>query len=325
MNRYQFNSPYQRLQFFPPVIKWLLALNIIIFVLDKFILPGVMGTITVYGEPYTPLTYYGALWPVGSEHFMPWQYLTTMFLHGDGWHILLNMFVLWMFGLEIANLWGTKRFLVFYILSGLGASLLHTAIGAMQGNLAPAVGASGAIAGVVIAFSVLFPDRLILLFFFFPMKARWAALLYVGYELYQGVLQPNDGIAHFAHLGGVITGFLLLKTGLLTKITDMLPGSKAQGSASYSPPPRPATFSRADQRQSAKIIDARFRDIPEPAPRDHPVSMDFGEDQERIDGILDKISQHGYQSLTDEERALLVEASKSMRNGGEEKEVRRER
>ena len=314
MNRYQFGSPSQGLQFFLPVIKWLLGINIIVFALDKLILPGMVPAISVYGYDYSPLTYYGALWPVGSEQFMPWQYLTTMFLHGDVFHILLNMFILWMFGLEIANIWGTKRFLVFYILSGLGASFLHTAIGAMQGNLAPAVGASGAIAGVVIAFAVMFPNRLILLFFFFPMKAKWAAVLYVVYELYQGVSYPNDGIAHFAHLGGVVMGLLLLKTGLLTTITNKLPGQKSQGSFSYTPPPKPTTVSRADQRQSAQIIDARFRDIPAPTPRHQPISMDFGENQERIDGILDKISQHGYQSLTDEERALLMEASKSMKN-----------
>ena len=319
MNRYQVNTSFQRSRMLPPVIKWLLIINVIAFLLDQLILPSIVGlySITYNGITYTditPLTYYGGLWPINHPLFMPWQYVTTMFLHGGFLHIAVNMFVLWMFGMEIGNLWGTKRFAVFYLLSGLGASFLHTAITAMQGGFAVAVGASGAIAGVVVAYSLIYPDRLIL-FFFIPMRAKWIAPFYIGISLLMGIQNnPGDNIAHFAHLGGALAGFLLAKTGLHSIIANRLSGKKGDRQATPIHPPKPSRFSRADKRQSAKIIDARFRDVPEQPPRDRPVSMDFGENQEQIDMILDKISRHGYQNLTQEEKDLLTQASRSMKN-----------
>ena len=314
MNRYQFNRPTQYRSFFPPVIKWLLAINVLVFLLDKLILPGLVGVYHVpeYAEPITPLSFWGGLWPVDQPYFYPWQYVTTMFLHAGVFHLLINMFVLWMFGMEIANLWGTKRFLVFYFLCGLGASALHTAMTPFLGVGAMAVGASGAIAGVVVAYSLLFPDRLILLMFI-PMRAKWVAPFYIGYSVLMG-FNNDDNIAHFAHLGGALAGLLLVKTGLDIIIANKLPGKKVRKEFESEPTPRPSPFSRADQRQSANIIDARFREVPHQPPANAPVSMDFGENQEQIDTILDKISQHGYQSLTQEEKDLLMEASKSSKN-----------
>ncbi len=310
---YNNQSSYGRPQFFPPVIKWLLIINVAVFALGSIS----MGTY-LSGEPKLLqhiLYEYGALWPFSSEFFRPWQYLTTMFLHGTFQHLFFNMFVLWMFGFEIENLWGSKRFLVFYILSGLGASALHAIVTALEGGTLPAVGASGAIAGVVLVFAMLFPNRMILLFFFFPMKVKWAAALYFAYDLYQAIANnPGDNIAHFAHLGGALMGFILLKTGLHSTIVNKLTGESSNKQAYHvQPPPKSGRFSRADRKQSAKIIDAKFQDMPARPPHNAPVSMDFGENQEQVDRILDKISAQGYQSLTQEEKDLLQQASK--RNG----------
>lgn len=302
---------YSRPNFFPPVIKWLLILNVGIFVLDSFILPKLIGVyrIPTPGGDFAlgPLSFHGALWPLQSELFRPWQYFTTMFLHGGFFHLAMNMFVLWMFGMEVENTWGSKRFLIFYLLSGLGASICHSLV-TMSDVQAPAVGASGAIFGVMLAFGLLFPDRIVFLGFFFPMRAKFAVLFFIAIDLWAGLAdQPGDNVAHFAHLGGALTGFILLKTGLHTIIANKLPGRPARDAGQFSqPPPPPGPVSRADRRESARIIEARFRDVP----RSAPVNMNFGEDQERIDRILDKISDQGYQSLTQEEKDLLNNASK---------------
>lgn len=317
---YNNRFPYSQPRFFPPVIKWLVILNVGFYLLDSFILPSLIGGYTVRtssGESATfgPLFLHGALWPLGSELFRPWQYITTMFLHGGPFHLIMNMFILWMFGMEVENMWGSKRFLIYYLLSGLGASVAHSLVTMSDAVQGPAVGASGAIFGVMLAFGLLFPDRIVFVGFFFPMRARFAVLLFIALDLWAGIAdQPGDNVAHFAHLGGALTGFILLKTGLHSIIANkFFGGSSGRQAPRVQPPPRqPGPFSRADRRESARIVDARFRDIPVPPPRNAPVRMNFGEDQERIDQILDKISDEGYQSLTQEEKDLLNEVSKKM-------------
>lgn len=306
MDRNSYTQPsYGRPSMMPPVIMALIAINVIVFVIDLYVVKNNL------------LSAYGALWPVGSEYFEPWQYLTTMFLHATPAHLMINMFVLWMFGLEIAGMWGTKRFLLFYLLCGLGASALHSAITAISGGTAPAVGASGAISGVVIAFAMLFPNRMILLFFFIPMKAKWAALLYIGYGLISGIqMRPGDNIAHFAHLGGAITGFILLKTGLHALLLSKLERKKTAERPPVAAPPPRAPLSQTDSRQHATIVDARFREITPPAPmppsRNAIRTFDYGDQQAQIDALLDKVSQYGYNSLTDEEKQTLMDVSRRM-------------
>lgn len=286
----------------PPVIKWLLIINVAVFAVQFF-----------SEEIYVQIFQIGALWPIGTEYYMPWQYVTTMFLHGDMFHLMINMFVLWMFGMEIASRWGSARFLSFYLLSGLGASFLHTAITAMQAGQAPAVGASGAIAGVMIAFAMVYPNRMILIFFFIPMRAKWAALLYIGYTIYRGVANsPGDNIAHFAHLGGAIAGFILMKTGFHEKILGWVGlGSKGSTPTGQFEPPRPAPRpAPGAQRQQARIIDANFQDVSRNESRVGPTTYDYGDRQQQVDAILDKINREGWGSLTAEERRILVDASK---------------
>lgn len=152
---------------------------------------------------------YGALWPIGSGLFAPWQLVSYMFLHASFGHVLFNLFALWIFGQGIENYWGTKRFTIYYFLTGIGAALLHMWI---SGTGAPTVGASGAVFGILIAFGMMFPDRyIILLIPPIPIKAKYFVAIFGAIELFSGIMRPDSGIAHFAHLGGMVIGFLLIK------------------------------------------------------------------------------------------------------------------
>jgi membrane associated rhomboid family serine protease len=135
-----------------------------------------------------------------------------MFTHGGFSHILFNMFSLWMFGKILENLWGGKRFLLFYLISGIGAAIAHLAVQYLMGGNGPAVGASGAVMGILVAFGYLFPNtELFILFIPFPVKAKWVVIGYIAIDLFSGVARfSGDNIAHFAHLGGALTGFILV-------------------------------------------------------------------------------------------------------------------
>lgn len=158
------------------------------------------------------------LWPVDSPFFRPWQIITHMFAHAASgpymfFHILFNMFTLWMFGRILENLWGSKRFLIFYMICGLGAAAAHLVMQHFMNAHDVAVGASGAVFGVLVAFALTFPNtELYLMFIPIPIKAKWAILGLIAIDLFGGISQVNgDNVAHFAHLGGAITGFILLK------------------------------------------------------------------------------------------------------------------
>ena len=136
-----------------------------------------------------------------------WQLASYLFLHGDLGHILVNMFMLWMFGVEMERMWGAAKFVKYYFLTGVGAGVL-TCFFSPQSRT---IGASGAIFGVMLAYGMTFPDRQILFWFVFPMKARHFVLLLAGIELWVSSQYVSDGIGHFAHLGGMLFGYLYLK------------------------------------------------------------------------------------------------------------------
>ncbi|HEX6981397.1 MAG TPA: rhomboid family intramembrane serine protease [Balneolaceae bacterium] len=193
------SSNYSPTQFtiFPPAVKHLLIINVIVFV--------AMHT-PVIGEA---LLRYGMLWPIGSGYFHFWQLVTYMFLHAGLSHIFFNMFALWMFGQAIENYWGTERFVIFYFLTGIGAALSHMLIGA---GGAPTLGASGAVYGILLAFGMMFPNRRIMLLIPpIPIKAKYFVAGYGAIELISGIMRTNSGVAHFAHLGGMVVGFILIK------------------------------------------------------------------------------------------------------------------
>ncbi len=264
-------------QILPPVIKNLLIINAIML-FAQFVLRN---------------TYHMELSELLGLHFFfasgfrPWQLITYMFMHGDIWHLLSNMFALWMFGSTLENYWGAKRFLTFYLITGLGAAFTHyvvvyfqvhpmlEAINAYLNNpdlktfeafvqpdhlkiisnamlsqmnefaahynsleaqgdkagmlrasvefmqnykadylnsIPPIVGASGSIFGVLLAFGMLFPNTLLYLYFAIPVKAKYFVIAYGALELYSGLSNnPADNVAHFAHLGGMLFGFILIK------------------------------------------------------------------------------------------------------------------
>jgi membrane associated rhomboid family serine protease len=167
----------------------------------------------VFDREYN-LTMRLALWPYGTPLFEPYQIFSHMFTHSPGFffHILMNMLVLYTFGRVLENLWGPKRFLFFYLACGVGAAIVHLVMQYMMGTGAPAVGASGAIMGVFVAFAYLFPNtELMLIPIPIPIKAKWLVLGYIALDLFGGFGNvTGDNIAHFAHLGGALTGFIIV-------------------------------------------------------------------------------------------------------------------
>ena len=144
--------------------------------------------------------------------FLPWQVITYAFLHGGLGHLFFNMLGLWMFGSELERVWGPKRFIHFYTASVLAAAAAQLLITALLGSTFPTVGASGGLFGLLLAFGMMFPNRTIVpLFPPIPMKAKVFVALYGGLELLLGVTGSASGVAHFAHLGGMLGGFLMLR------------------------------------------------------------------------------------------------------------------
>ena len=181
----------------PPITQALILTNVIVFFAEG------MGGAFNFG--------WLALWPLGSN-FMPWQVLTYAFLHGSLSHLLFNMFGLYMFGSDIERVWGSPRFLKYYLICALSGALAQLVFSALTGAGAPMVGASGAIFGLLIAFAMVYPNRMIIpLFPPIPMRAPVFVGLYGGLELLLGVTGTQAGVAHFAHLGGLAGGYLFLK------------------------------------------------------------------------------------------------------------------
>ncbi len=225
-------------QILPPVIKNLIIINVLMFA----------TTYVLQKAGIIDLDYYLALFHWQSPLFKPWQVITHLFMHGNLTHLFFNMFALWMFGNIIENTLGPKRFLIFYFVCGLGAALCHMLVfswenaadiswyshlsaidqqtvfnqaastGFNYGDrritpmISPMLGASGAIYGVLFAFGYLFPNLMVYIYFLFPIKAKYVVAIYAVIELFSGFQNsPADNVAHFAHLGGMLFAFFLLK------------------------------------------------------------------------------------------------------------------
>ncbi|HOV91888.1 MAG TPA: rhomboid family intramembrane serine protease [Candidatus Kapabacteria bacterium] len=330
---------------FPPAIKWLIIINVAVFLFQVFFL----NFFTIGGEPLGNwVTNIFALQPIftgdyGSfsfHHFWIWQLLTYQFLHGGWWHLFFNMFSLWMFGIELERLWGSKRFIIYYLLCGIGAGLCQLFVSPLFGPTAPTIGASGAIYGVLLGFGMTFPNRPIFMFpLFIPIPAKIFVIIFAGIELYSGLSPAQDGVAHFAHLGGALFGLLLIlfgdKTHLMPFLEKLLSGKKKPSSTRdfYSQ----SSFTKASDRPNAtnpSFFQPRWqkpKDTPPPRrmyeiedddedlkskKRPNTTSGFFIEGEEitqhKIDEILDKISEYGYQSLTEREKKILLELSKKL-------------
>jgi membrane associated rhomboid family serine protease len=171
---------------------------------------------SAFGFNNLPLgTKYFGLVPFDVTHFLfVWQLATYLFLHGGWSHIIFNCLALWMFGYELERTWGSRRFLSYFFLTGIGAGLFNVLLATMFGGpevVTPVIGNSGAVYGILLAYGVLFPDRPIFLYFVIPVKAKWFVLIIGVVEFWMSLTQPGSGVAHIAHLGGMLFGYLYLR------------------------------------------------------------------------------------------------------------------
>jgi len=308
---------------FPPVLKGLIIANIAVYIIQHLILE----ILTFQGISLSNIFLrYFALWPIdfgdlfssSLYSFYPWQIISYQFMHANFWHLFMNLFALWMFGSELENLWGSKKFLYYYIISGIGAAIIHLIVTPMIGSdLRPTVGASGAVYGILLAFAFTFPNRPIFMFpLFIPIPAKFFVLIFAIIELFSG-FSGNSGIAHFAHLGGALTGFLMLKFGKnLPFLKDYPTNTYSNDIFSYynsnKEEPRVQRF-RVSWTVKSKDED-KITYYNEPKSQNTKTFIVDGEiiPQSTIDYLLDKISSKGFQSLTEKEKYILTEISKQI-------------
>ncbi len=305
----------------PPVIKALIVTNALIFIGVNWFL----GLLTINGMPVEVyvIRYFG-LQPLEFAYphlyVYVWQLITYQFLHGGFWHVFMNMFILWMFGTELEQQWGSRRFLAYYILSGIGAGITHLCVAPLFSSPAPTIGASGAIYGVLLAFALSFPNRLVVVFpFFIPIPARILIFGYIVLDLLLGVTGQGGNVAQFAHVGGALFGWLLLRygdrSGILPAAERVL-GKILPARLFYGAPPSlplrprpyvPPTPPPAETPRWFRVY----------SPDEEPQESEYTEAERRaledeVDRILDKLQREGYQSLTEEEKRILYEASKRL-------------
>jgi len=295
--------PFGGFSVFPPVIKNLLIINVAVFFLQV-----IANNLMVGGKPlWYVLNMWFALNPIGGDfNFQIWQLVTYQFMHGGFGHIFFNMFALWMFGMEIENYWGSKKFLTYYLLCGVVAGLFQLFLTPLLGSAAAVtIGASGAVYGVLIGFALMFPDRYIYLYFLLPIKAKYLIGFLIVLEFLL-VDSAQSNVAHLAHLGGALAGFLFIMfdKNIDVPLKRMLNISSGYGSRSNFQNPFSGISEKFRQR-SQKIEEAKYYDINQQKD-DEEIS------QEEIDRILDKISKSGYQNLTEKEKKILFDASKKM-------------
>ncbi len=252
---------------------------------------------------------WAALVPAKVVHeFAVWQLFTYMFLHGGPWHIIINMLMLWMIGCEVERYWGAKQFLIYYFVCGIGAGICQTLVQILFFDPQTSViGASGAVYGVLMAFGVLFSDRTItlLLFFILPVHimAKYLVMIMAAISLLMGVFGDDSGVAHFAHLGGMLVGFAYLKLdwrwqALGRKAGNLFEYPAASSGARRGLPALKNWFRRrTEQRRQMEAVRRRQREL-------HL--------RERVDAILDKINEVGYENLSEEEKQILRRASQSL-------------
>jgi len=269
-------------------VKGLVIANLVVFVLQTLTGGGMgrsLGIIDVWASFVPQLAIFD---------FQVWRFVTYMFLHGGFFHILFNMFVLWMFGSQIEALWGRRTFLTYYFVCGVGAAVIYGVFRLFgYESMVPMMGASGAIYGLLLAYGLTFPNNVILVFMILPMKAKYAVLLFGLIELLS--IPRGGSVAHLAHLGGMVAGFIFLQV--------TAPNIARRGGGFVDDATRRWRIFRARNRMRVVRPDERSggngKDKSPPSPG-----------QKRIDIILDKISREGLQSLTDEEQEILRRAGK---------------
>ena len=291
----------------PTVVKNLLIINVLMFLASVTLERFNIDLTSILGLHFFK-----------ASDFRIYQFVTYMFMHANFAHLFFNMFALWMFGNTLENVWGSQRFLLYYMVCGLGAGLCQELVQYIQYttqladyatvntggqiitmdaylNMMTTVGASGAIYGLLLAFGMMFPDSRIYLYFFIPIKAKWFVIGYAVLELISG-LGGGDNVAHFAHLGGMLFGLILIlywkKHGMNGPNFDL---KKWKG-----------WFWKYKDRKKY----TRYEEVKEMPRNDGDYNRQRAEKERSVDAILDKVSKSGYGSLTDEEKEFLFKNSK---------------
>ena len=263
-----------------------------------------------------------------ASEFHIYQLFTYMFMHGGWEHIFFNMFALWMFGCVVERVWGPKKFLFYYLVCGIGAGIIqeiaqfgsfymdataqfpsasfgdviqiaHNSAQAL--NMWTTVGASGAIYGILLAFGMIFPEERIFIFPLpIPIKAKWFVMIYAGIELFSALSTTGDGVAHLAHLGGMVFGFFMIRYWQKHPTTGY---GKSQGEQFFD------NLRSAWEKRSKKQADSG-RTTTRTGNADWDYNARKQQEQAEIDHILDKIRKSGYDSLTSEEKRKLFDQSK---------------
>jgi membrane associated rhomboid family serine protease len=222
----------------------------------------------------------------------PWTFFTYMFVHAGLLHLLGNMFMLFVFGTPVESRMGSRAFILYYLLCGVGAAVFSAALSSIM-NVGPMVGASGAVLGVALAFAMYWPDAELIVFPLpVPIRARTLVALLIGADVLFAFLTPGDGIAHVAHVGGALSGYLYFRM---------------QGLSRRSPQPPPRAVERVVMVQSGSAEPERRTPVTTARPRRR---VDADPVAAEVDRVLDKISEKGIASLTPAERRFLDEVSK---------------
>ena len=267
--RYQFQSPPGNVSYrpslFPDAIKILVSINFGIFILQ---------TISKAEGLFFPL--FGLVPKLVWSEFMIWQPLTYLFLHGGIWHVLINMFVLWMFGSELERLWGKNHFYKFYFITGVGSGIITMLFG--LSSTTPVVGASGAVYGVLLAYGLTYPNRTIYLYGIIPIKSRWF-VFGIGLIAFFSSFTNVSQVSHVTHIAGMVIGYLTLKKPF---------------------------------RLNNLLFSIRKKTIEYKIQKEHKTMIKENDIKKDLDSILDKINNEGFDSLSENEQERLYKGSQSL-------------
>ena len=267
--KYQFQSNQGQFSYnpnlFTDAIKLLVSINFVIFILQS---------ISSSENLFFPL--FGLVPKLVWSELMLWQPITYMFLHGGVWHVLINMFVLWMFGSELERLWGKTRFIKFYFFTGIGAGTVTMIFS--YSSMIPIVGASGAVYGILLAYGLIYPNRKIYLYGIIPIKSIWFVIA-VGLLAFISSINNNSNISHLTHLSGMVVAYLILKNPFKLK-----------------------TIWFSIQK---KFIENKLK-------KENRERFKRKKIELNLNFILDKINREGYDSLTKEEQDRLYKSSKAL-------------
>ena len=267
--KYQLQSEHGNISFrpkyFTEAIKILILINALLFIfryiaIDRYDLAQIFGLSS------------GDVWP------MVWQPVTYMFIHGDFFHVFMNMFVLWMFGSEMESIWGSREFIKYYFITGIGSGIIWLLLN-ISNSYSVLIGASGAIYGILLAYGLMFPNRKVLIYFLFPIKVKYFVILLGAVAFISSIGDSGSNISHLTHLSGMLIGFIYLRSNtylprLLLLVNSMLADIK----------------NKRDEKKQAKHLAAK----------------------KHIDKLLDKINDVGYDGLNEKEKKDLYNHSRHL-------------